>query len=682
MTEENRCPQCGADLPADAPHGLCPKCLMKMGLESDAKATIDDPGDIESPGTRIGRYKLLQLIGEGGMGLVYLAEQQEPVRRRVALKVVKPGMDSKQVIARFEAERQALALLDHPNIARVFDAGTTETGRPYFVMEYVKGLSLIEHCDREKLSIKERLELFLQVCEAIQHAHQKGIIHRDIKPSNVLVSKEDEKALPKIIDFGVAKALTQPLTERTLFTVQGQLIGTPEYMSPEQVDMAIQDIDIRSDIYSLGVLLYELLAGALPFERKEMEQAGLAEIQRIIREEDPPRPSTRLSSLGKEAESIAESRRTKVAMLAKRLHKELEWIPLKAMRKERARRYRTASELADDVQNYLNGAPLIAGPESAVYRVRKFVRRNRALVTGIAAVLVVLAAGVVVSTIFAIGQARARDEAVAARDEAERQAKVSRAVVDFLNNDVLGRAKGKQTVGDLLDATSENIKGKFEGEGLVEASIRKALGLTYRSLGKYEAAQPHLERALEIRREQLGEDHWDTLASMVHLASVYLYRGQKDKGKSLKGESLFDKALKLGERKWKDDMRKWVDDMRDIRDEYTWWKIIVSVIRSTLYGEEDTGFEEGMRLGFEKFMVAINKFGNLLADAYTGFGEYEKAEEQLLKVVDNCLDLFGEEHPSTVESINKLIEHYEAWGKPEKAKEWRAKLLGKKDTEE
>ncbi|GAI94477.1 unnamed protein product, partial [marine sediment metagenome] len=267
--------------------------------------TLDDSPLTEKPGTRIGRYKLLQLIGEGGMGLVYLAEQQEPVRRRVALKIVKPGMDSKQVIARFEAERQALAVLDHPNIAHVFDAGTTKDGRPYFVMEYVKGVSVTKYCDERKLNIEQRLRLFEQVCEAVHYAHQKGIIHRDIKPSNILVSVQADKAVPKIIDFGIAKALTQPLTEGTLFTQQGQLLGTPEYMSPEQVDMATQDIDIRSDIYSLGVILYELLAGVLPFEKESFERAGFAEIQQTIREQQPPSPSIRLTSLGEKAKTIA-----------------------------------------------------------------------------------------------------------------------------------------------------------------------------------------------------------------------------------------------------------------------------------------------------------------------------------------------------------------------------------------
>jgi len=285
-------------------------------------ATVD--GIIEQPDGQIGRYKLLNILGEGGMGIVYLAEQQEPIRRKVALKVIKPGMDSRRVIARFEAERQALALLDHPNIAHVYDAGTTEAGRPYFVMEFVKGLPITEHCDRQKLTIEDRLGLFVQVCQAVQHAHQKGIIHRDINPSNILVSIEGDRAIPKIIDFGVAKALAQPLTERTLATENSQLLGTPEYMSPEQADMAGVDIDTRSDIYSLGVLLYVLLTGVLPFDSDTLREGGIEHIRQIIRETDPKTPSTHLTKLGDEAMTIAQNRRMEIQTLARNLRKELE----------------------------------------------------------------------------------------------------------------------------------------------------------------------------------------------------------------------------------------------------------------------------------------------------------------------------------------------------------------------
>jgi len=381
--------------------------LLSLGLEGsipgdESEVTATSDFFTEKPGGWIGQYKLLSILGEGGFGIVFRAEQSEPVKRQVALKVIKPGMDSKQVIARFESERQALALLEHPNIAHVFDGGTTESGRPYFVMELVRGLPVTEYCDRHQLRVEERLEVFLQVCEAVQHAHQKGIIHRDIKPSNILVLEEQDKAIPKIIDFGIAKATHQPLTEQTLYTEQGQFIGTPEYMSPEQAGIATKDIDTRTDVYALGVLLYELLTGTLPFTREELKQAGVAEIQRIIRDTDPPRPSTLLSRLGDEARKVAERRRTELAVLTRLLRKELEWIPLMALRKEPDRRYQTVSELAADVRKYLAGSPLSAGPESHVYQLKKFMQRHLAAAVAMIAVLIVLSLGIVVSTIFAI----------------------------------------------------------------------------------------------------------------------------------------------------------------------------------------------------------------------------------------------------------------------------------------
>jgi len=476
MAKENRCLRCGAQMPADAPEGLCPKCLMKGVMsKEDADVTLESPR-IEGPGTTIGRYKLLELIGEGGMGLVYLAEQQEPIRRRAALKIVKLGMDTKQVIARFEAEKQMLALLDHPNIARVYDAGTTQAGRPYFVMEYVKGQSITEYCDQHKTGIEDRLRLFRQVCEAVQYAHQKGIIHRDIKPSNILVSVEGDRAVPKIIDFGIAKAVTQQFTEGTLFTQQGQLLGTPEYMSPEQTDLATQDIDTRSDIYSLGVVLYQLLAGVLPFGRESFERGGFAEIQRVIQEVDPPNPSTALSRLGDEAKKIAERRKTQVVPLARRLHRELEWIPLKAMRKERVRRYRSASELADDIQNYLNGNPLIAGPETAMYRVRKFVRRHAGSVATVALTAAAIILGLVISTAMYLrsekalkGEATARKQAEQAQDVAQEQRNLAETKAEdlrramYVNNIQLADSKYKEgnirRVRELLVACPNDLRG-------------------------------------------------------------------------------------------------------------------------------------------------------------------------------------------------------------------------------
>mgnify|MGYP001107025927 CR=1 FL=1 len=387
--------------------------------DSEPNVTLDGPARIEGPGTKIGRYELLSLIGEGGMGLVYLAEQKEPVRRKVVLKVIKPGMDSKQVIARFEAERQALAVLDHPNIAHVFDAGATVAGMPYFVMEYVKGMSITRYCDEYKLDIEQRLRLFEQVCEGVHHAHQKGIIHRDLKPSNILVSVHGDRAVPKIIDFGIAKAITQPLTDKTFVTFQGQLLGTPEYMSPEQVDLATQDIDTRSDIYALGVVLYKLLAGVLPFERESLACLGFAEVQRTIRELEPASPSIRLTKLGEQGKTIAASRGTQLIALARRLHRELEWIPLKAMRKDRCRRYRSASEMADDIRNYLNGLPLIAGPETAAYRVKKFVHKHAGSVATVALVAVAIVLGLIVSTAMYFRAEQARKNELAARIQVE-----------------------------------------------------------------------------------------------------------------------------------------------------------------------------------------------------------------------------------------------------------------------
>ncbi|HEY7424483.1 MAG TPA: serine/threonine-protein kinase [Gemmataceae bacterium] len=368
-------------------------------------------------------YKLLEQIGEGGFGIVFLAEQQQPIRRRVALKILKPGMDSRQIIARFEAERQALALMDHPNIARVFDAGTTDSGRPYFVMELVRGVPIIEYCDQHSLPPRERLELFLCVCQAVQHAHQKGIIHRDIKPSNVLVTRHDGTPVVKVIDFGIAKALGQSLTDKTLCTGFAQLIGTPLYMSPEQTEMSGLDIDTRTDIYSLGVVLYELLTGTTPFDKERLRQVGYDEMRRIIREEEPPTPSTRMSMPWQTGIRVSAQRQSDAKQLSQLLRGELDWIVMKALEKDRNRRYETAAAFAADVQRYLHDEAVQACPPSASYRLRKFLRRNRGPVLAAAAVLLALIGGIVGTTIGLVGaeQARRAAEVAQAKEHMQRQ---------------------------------------------------------------------------------------------------------------------------------------------------------------------------------------------------------------------------------------------------------------------
>jgi serine/threonine protein kinase len=514
------------------------------GLDPAAIA-FDGPRPAPEVPRDIGPYRLLHCIGEGGMGQVWLANQLQPVRRQVAVKVIKAGMDSRQVVARFESERQALALMNHRAIARVFDGGTTPEGRPYFVMEYVAGINIADHCDTHQLSTAARLELLCEVCAGVQHAHQKAVIHRDLKPSNILVALADGKAQPKIIDFGVAKATGQQLTDKTLQTAIGAVVGTLEYMSPEQADPTAQGIDTRTDVYSLGVILYELLTGELPFWNPQRSQFSQDELRRL-REAAPPRPSARVSGAGARTAEVARNRSTEPLALRSLLKGDLDAISLKALETDRSRRYDTPSELAADLQRYLRHEPVLAQPPSAAYRARKYVQRNRALVASAAAVFAALLAGVIVS---AWQAQRARQ----AERRATSEAAVAKAISDFLENDVLGQADvARQSGGKpdpelkvrtALDRAAARIDGKFAGKPAVEASVRGTIGDAYKGLGLYPEAHQQLERALEVSRKALGPEHPDTLRAAANFAALALQEGRyKD------SEALFEQTLLLQQR--------------------------------------------------------------------------------------------------------------------------------------
>ena len=502
-----------------------------------------------SAGAVIGRYHLLQKIGEGGMGEVWLAEQKEPVRRRVAIKLIKAGMDTREVVARFESERQALALMDHPSIAKVFDAGSTPQGAPYFVMEYVAGTPITEYCDSRRLSTRERLELFMRVCEGVQHAHQKAIIHRDLKPSNILVAEVDDKPAPKIIDFGVAKALTQRLTADTMFTRVGALIGTPDYMSPEQALSSGQDIDTRTDVYSLGIVFYELLAGAPPIELRKI---ALEEFLRRLREEEPAKPSTKIRTQNHATSTeVAAKRHTEPPALAKQLRGDLDSIALKALEKDRSQRYGSPSDFAADIQRYLRNDPVLAVAPSLAYRARKFARRYRAaLVTACAfALVLIIAAGVSIwQSVIANRQ----------RHRADAEAATAKAVNQFLQDDLLSQANpeaqgGADTKPDpdvkartLLNRAAAQVEKRFSQQPLVESAIQHTIGKAFYGLGLYPEAERHLRRAYELSAAHRGADDPQTL-DMLMMVSEADINQDKNAAAIAAAKSVFEgKTRKLG----------------------------------------------------------------------------------------------------------------------------------------
>jgi serine/threonine protein kinase len=693
----------------------------------------------EAAGSRIGPYRLVEQIGEGGMGAVWRAEQEHPVRRQVALKLIKAGMDSAQVVARFEAERQALALMDHPNIARVFDAGATAAGRPYFVMELVPGVPITRYGDLHRLSPRERLELFVPVCQAVQHAHQKGVIHRDLKPSNVLVSVCDGRPVAKVIDFGVAKATEQRLTDQSLFTQLGMVVGTLEYMSPEQAELSAGGVDTRSDVYSLGVLLYELLTGTTPLERDRLREADFTEALRRIREEEPPPPSGRLAGAGPRLAAVAAARGTEPARLVRLVRGELDWIAMRCLEKDRDRRYDSAAALARDVERHLADEPVEAGPPSAGYRLRKLARRHRTALEAAAAFALLLVAAAAVSAWLAVratwaeqtaGEQRdlaqaaerdarrdrdrarraeekagkERDAARAQQRRADREATVARAVNDFLHNLLIGAAPEnnprahKVTVEDLLDRASHKIEGRFAGEPLVEASVRQTIGDTYFALGRYRSALPHLERALELRRRELGEDapltlvavsdlarlyltlhlptkaeplltrsleafrrrngptHPDTLTVVGNLAAAYRALGKPDRAESLLVRNLQASRRALGNQDGT--TLAFLNSLGMLYQAQGKLAEAEALLAECLEGRRRT-----LGADHPRTLLTMNNLGGIYLDRH----KYAQAEALFTEALDRSRRVLGEDHPQTLTTMSNLADLFRAEGKVARA---------------
>jgi serine/threonine protein kinase len=612
--------------------------------------------------TVVGPYKLVQEIGEGGMGTVYLAQQAEPVRRLVAVKLIKPGMDSRQVLARFEAERQALALMDHPNIARVLDAGAMPDGRPYFVMELVKGVPITRYCDDHRLGVRERLVLFADVCRAVQHAHQKGVIHRDLKPSNVLVASYDARPVVKVIDFGVAKATGQPLTDRTLVTMLGAVVGTPEYMSPEQAELNNLDIDTRSDIYALGVLLYELLTGTTPLTNRRVKELALLELLRAIREEEPPRPSSRLSTTD-ELPRIASVRGVEPTGLSRLLQGELDWIAMKALEKDRNRRYETANALAMDVERYLADEAVQACPPSRTYRLRKFARKNRMALGTAAAFALLLIAATGVSTWQAVRATRAEglaEERLSGTKKAQAATQValeqSEAVSKFLTEAFRSpdpSQDGRQIkVADVLDRAVARLDRDFTGSPMIRGALLQALGETYQGLGLYSQAASVLEKTRAVWETALGPDHPDTL-----MCCLYIGAANQKAGRSVETIPLLEEALKRCEAKLGPDHLVTLSARNNLGDTYRAAGRPVEAIpllEQTLKQLEATQGPDHL----ETFETRNN-----LALAYSDSGRRTEAISLFEGTLKQMETKLGPHHPETLNTRNNLGYTYNAAGR-------------------
>ncbi|MFH1845270.1 MAG: tetratricopeptide repeat protein [bacterium] len=600
-------------------------------------------------GTKIGQYRLLEILGSGGMGEVYLAEQEKPIRRKVALKIIKLGMDTKEVIARFQSERQALAMMDHVNIAKIHDAGATQEGRPYFVMEYVAGIPITQYCDQHCLSTQERLGLFVQVCQAIHHAHQKGIIHRDIKPSNVLVSRQDGSSIPKVIDFGVAKATSREHTECTVFTEQGQLVGTPEYMSPEQAEMTGRFVDTTTDVYSLGVLLYELLTGMLPFESGALRRAGYDEIRRIIREEEPAKPSSRLSTLGDQAKMVASSRQTSVSALARRVRGELDWITMRALEKDRTRRYQSASEFALDIERYLRDEPVVAGPPSTAYRMTKLIKRHKRAVGTLLVIVTALAIGLGVSTTMYFRAESARENAV---NEARKVERINTFLQEMLGS-VNPAEKGLDvTVRQVLDEAATTVETELADQPQIRAAVRSTIGITYAALGLYDSADPHLMAALATRRSVLGNEHPEVATGIYNLASL-----REMQGDFSEAERLFREAVTMRKKLFGEEHADVASGLVRLGTVYSFqgrYAEAEPVLREALamqrrlLGEEHSDVADGL---------------NNLATLLQRQGKHAEAEPLFHQALAVRRELFGEKHPHVASTLNELATLLQEEGK-------------------
>jgi len=680
-----------------------------LGGDADAGAaapTADYPGRDERAGAVIGgKYALVEPIGEGGMGAVWRAKQTEPVKRFVAVKLIKAGMDSKQVLARFEAERQALALMDHPNIAKVLDGGLHE-GRPFFVMELVKGVPITEFCDARKLTPRERLELFVPVCQAIQHAHQKGVIHRDIKPSNVLVALYDDKPVVKVIDFGVAKATGAALTERTIDTGFGGVVGTPQYMSPEQATFNNIDVDTRSDVYALGVLLYELLTGSPPLSKRELDQKGLLEILRVVREEKPPRPSTKLSTSAA-LPSISADRGTAPNELTGLLRDELDWIVMRALEKDRTRRYETATDFAADVRRYLSGEPVHAHPPGRGYRVRKFLSRNRAAALTVALVLSALVAGTVAATWGLVEARRQRDAADDARRnearqrtaaESERAAK-EKALADeraarraeraerertdqlfrFFSNRVIAAARPRVegglgpsvTVLEALDAAEREIGADFANQPEIEGALRLSLGKTFATLGLYDRAEAQLRRADEAYdalKDGLGRRVTELALLNLRVQRLLEVRfaDTRDRAAGLLDETRLVMEVTEGRKNPTFAHARNLLRLAQVR------------LATGAYREAEADFRECIDV--LRRIDRDNEWGGLaraqLGECLTKQKRYAEAEEVLLACHADMTRRAGawlSEFSAMVPEVgDRLIDLYLAWDRPAKVAHWRA----------